>query len=1451
LIHFRYALLVLFAVSIGLFAMPDLAFALQSSCGPLTGFTAVPLNVQQSIVVGSVGSPTACDPGADGISPDSSGNSGTFSGSAAVTVNLGGAYTYTGAAPGSFSTDNINLFYTPTSNPGVGYAINLTVYISEDGGGTFHSETVLIEVPASGPTATQAIASKALTQNHAATSFTPVTGSGGTAPLSYSVSPTLPTGLSMASGTGAITGTPTVTSTATTYTVTVRDASSATATNTFSLTVNSAVTATQVIPSTTLTQNHAATSFTPVTGSGGTTPLSYSVLPNLPTGLSMASSTGAITGTPTVTSSATTYTVTVTDANSATATNSFSLTVNAAVTATQAIASTTLTQNHAATSFTPVTGSGGTSPLSYSVSPSLPTGLSLASSTGAITGTPTVTSSATTYTVTVTDANSATATATFSLTVIGAVTATQAIASTTLTQNHAATSFTPVTGSGGTSPLSYSVSPSLPTGLSMASVTGAITGTPTVASSATTYTVTVIDANSATATATFSLTVTGAVTATQAIASAVLTQNHAATSFTPVTGSGGTAPLSYSVSPSLPTGLSMASSTGAITGTPTATSSATTYTVTVTDANSATATATFSLTVNAAVTATQAVASAVLTQNHAATSFTPVTGSGGTAPLSYSISPGLPTGLSMASGTGAITGTPTVASSATTYTVTVTDANSATATATFSLTVTGAVTATQAIASTTLTQNHAATSFTPVTGSGGTAPLSYSVSPTLPTGLSMASSTGAITGTPTVTSSATTYTVTVTDANSATGTATFSLTVIPPGPTVSSVSPVSGPTAGGTSVTISGGNFTGASAVTFGGVAATSFTVNSAAQISATAPAHAVGAVDVAITTPGGSVTSSGAYTYVAVLTLTSTPSALAQLGQTYSQTNVAGGGTSPYTYSISAGAVPAGTTFSTTTGLVSGTPTAAGGFSYTVKVTDSGATPQTSTQAVSGSITTGITSTTISSSLNPSQVGQAVSFSATVTGSGSTPTGTVTFKDGGIGIGTATLAAGIATFSTKALTLGSHTITASYAGNGTFSASTSPGLVEVVSTPADSLKLRAMQVQATKLVAQNSGQAISGAIDTAIADGFSDGGNFITPGGGGMHFNFTSDPDEQASANSGSRVSDRWNGPGRRDGANAANPMGVAAVNGPVRGQASSRIDDAFASIDRAAIATKGRARMVEPKEWMLWADVSGSGINRWGSSGNSVTSTGSTEATLYGWQVNALLGLTRKVNPAFLVGVLGGYETFDYRADALAGRLKGEGWTVGSYLGWKLTPNIRFTAAIAYSGITYDGSAGTANGNFDGNRWLVSSGLVGTYQLDRLQIEPSATVYALWEHENAYTDSLGTLQDGRSFFSGRAAGGGRLIYPLDWTSTVTLAPYLGLYGDYYFNADDAAAAAVAGSVPLASTPILAGWSARATAGVAARFGGGATLAFGAELGGLGSSIAIWTFRGRGSIPF
>src|SRR5262249_26860858 len=95
----------------------------------------------------------------------------------------------------------------------------------------------------------------------------------------------------------------------------------------------------------------------------------------------------------------------------------------------------------------------------------------------------------------------------------------------------------------------------------------------------------------------------------------------------------------------------------------------------------------------------------------------------------------------------------------------------------------------------------------------------------------------------------------------------------------------------------------------------------------------------------------------------------------------------------------------------------------------------------------TATTTTTLTSSANPAEFGQPVGFTAAVSNGGTgTPTGKVTFLDGGSPIGSATLDQnGQATFTTSALTVGSHSITASYEGDETSAPSVSAPLVETV----------------------------------------------------------------------------------------------------------------------------------------------------------------------------------------------------------------------------------------------------------------------------------------------------------------------------------------------------------------------------------------------------------------------
>jgi hypothetical protein len=94
---------------------------------------------------------------------------------------------------------------------------------------------------------------------------------------------------------------------------------------------------------------------------------------------------------------------------------------------------------------------------------------------------------------------------------------------------------------------------------------------------------------------------------------------------------------------------------------------------------------------------------------------------------------------------------------------------------------------------------------------------------------------------------------------------------------------------------------------------------------------------------------------------------------------------------------------------------------------------------------------TALASSANPSSTGQAVTFTATVTSSGGTPTGNVNFLDGSTQLGSAALnGSGQATFMTSSLAAGTHSITASYVGNSNFAASTSAVLMQAINAAGD-----------------------------------------------------------------------------------------------------------------------------------------------------------------------------------------------------------------------------------------------------------------------------------------------------------------------------------------------------------------------------------------------------------------
>ncbi len=112
----------------------------------------------------------------------------------------------------------------------------------------------------------------------------------------------------------------------------------------------------------------------------------------------------------------------------------------------------------------------------------------------------------------------------------------------------------------------------------------------------------------------------------------------------------------------------------------------------------------------------------------------------------------------------------------------------------------------------------------------------------------------------TLAASATEGPTTVSIAGDNTNTVTADVTVVA---ALNAASPSSGTASGGTGITLTGSGLTGATAVTFDGIAATSVNVVNSTTVTAVTPAHAAGNVNVIVTTPAGNATLVNGYTYL------------------------------------------------------------------------------------------------------------------------------------------------------------------------------------------------------------------------------------------------------------------------------------------------------------------------------------------------------------------------------------------------------------------------------------------------------------------------------------------------------------------------------------------------------------------------------------------------------------
>lgn len=688
--------------------------------------------------------------------------------------------------------------------------------------------------------------------------------------------------------------------------------------------------------------------------SGGTSPYTYALASgSLPAGLAL-STTGTLSGTPTA---AGTFSFAVTATDSSTGTGPFSATsgtLSLTVAAPGIVVSPSSLTGATIGVFSSqsISASGGTAPYHYTLTAgALPAGMSL-SAGGVVSGVPTA-GGAFGFTVTATDSTGGT----------GPFTGSRAY---TLTVSAPAMSITPAPGSlsatagvaysqsfvaaNGTSPYTYALSVNsgaLPTGLSFNTATGVLSGTPTLAG---TVNFTVVGTDSSTGAGPY--TVSGTYTLTTAaptisLAPSALSAATVGTAYSQsVTASGGTAPYTYAVSAgALPAGLSLGTSTGMLGGTPTAAGTFG-FTVRATDVSGYSGTRSYSLTVGGP---SVGLSPAVLAGAAVGAAYgQAVTASGGTAPYTYAVTSGtLPAGLSLSSA-GALSGTPTAGGNFS-FTISATDSTSGTGP------FTGSRAYTLSVGSPTLAIVPASTAALSATGgssysqtfvaSGGSSPYTYALtvnSGTMPTGLSFNASSHTLSGTPT-TAGTVSFTVTATDSSSGAGpyavAGIYTLTVSAPTVTVAPASlpsPVIG-TAYSQSLSASNGRAPYTFAVT-GGTLPAGLSLSNAGVLSGTPTAGGSFSFTVTATDANG-FTASRAYAFTigaAAIALNPATVPGATLAAAYSQTLTASGGIAPYTYAVTSGTLPAGVSLNGATGVLSGTPTALGSSTFTVRATDS-----------------------------------------------------------------------------------------------------------------------------------------------------------------------------------------------------------------------------------------------------------------------------------------------------------------------------------------------------------------------------------------------------------------------------------------------------------------------------------------------------------------------------------
>jgi outer membrane autotransporter protein len=512
--------------------------------------------------------------------------------------------------------------------------------------------------------------------------------------------------------------------------------------------------------------------------------------------------------------------------------------------------------------------------------------------------------------------------------------------------------------------------------------------------------------------------------------------------------------------------------------------------------------------------------------------------------------------------------------------------------------------------------------------------------------------------------------------------------------------------------------------------------------------------------------------------------------------------------------------------------------FSYTIGDGIAGA-----SATVTITVAQTVTATILTSSANPSLLGQPVTFTANV--SPAPVAGTVSFTDGAVPLcASVPITGGTATCTTTFTGAGNHPVTATYSGGGGSGGSASPVLVQAVNDQRTKTvaAIASFMSERNNLILSN-GPDGARQIDrlTAAKSASAGGGNPATslapllPGTSATPMGLS--PALSLASRSGLGAMDdqtsSWASPFRANGSSDGQTrLNFSTSLSHIT--AAARARDASAATELGFSGTQPPELTIAPFD--IW--IEGRYVDFSDNEGN---------ADIDGHFGFVTAGADYVFNSSVLLGVMVQFDAMRQRSDRDATEVSGEGWMAGPYATLRLSDNVFLQGRALYGQSRNEVSPFlTYTDRFDTERWLVGANLTGRWTWGGFTFAPEATLAYIEDTSEAYADTFGTLIPEVTTRLGQFTAGPQVRYLLPIDGDMRFETYGGF--DLVWNFADEAKS------DIAIDGIVAGPSGargRVELGMRAMALTGTALDLSATYDGIGSDYSALSSRAAVQIPF